>query len=66
MSDLVERLRSVDISWSQVGEDCAEAADEIERLREALRAIAGARPRCCEISDAMQYIARAALKEEKP
>lgn len=34
--DLVKRLRAVDISWSQVGEDCAAAADEIERLRTAL------------------------------
>lgn len=32
--DIVERLRGVDISWSQAGELCAEAADEIERLRE--------------------------------
>lgn len=32
MSDLIERLRSVDISWSETGEWCAEAADEIERL----------------------------------
>ena len=38
--ELVARLRSVDISWSQTGEWCAEAADmidaqaaEIERLR---------------------------------
>ncbi len=45
--DLVKRLRAVDISWSQVGEDCAAAADEIERLnaenarlREALEKIA--------------------------
>lgn len=37
---------------------------ENARLREALREIAGARPRCCEISDAMQYIARAALAEK--
>jgi hypothetical protein len=29
---LVERLRSVDISWSQTGEWCAEAADLIEAL----------------------------------
>lgn len=29
---LVERLRSVDISWSETGEWCAEAAAEIERL----------------------------------
>ena len=33
MSDLLERLRAVDVSWSQVGEDCAAAADEIERLQ---------------------------------
>jgi hypothetical protein len=38
-----------------------QAAEEIERLREALREIAGARPKCCEITDAMQYIASAAL-----
>ncbi len=30
--DLVERLRSVDISWSETGEWCAEAADRIEAL----------------------------------
>jgi hypothetical protein len=35
--DIVERLKTVEISWSQEGEWCAEAADEIERLREALR-----------------------------
>ena len=69
MSDLVERLRdwaSNSTGCNPANAPCAEAADEIERLREALREIAGARPRCCEISDAMQYIARAALKEEKP
>ena len=32
--DIVERLRTVDISWSREGEWCAEAADEIEKLRE--------------------------------
>ena len=31
--DIVERLRSIDISWSEHGEWCAEAADEIEKLR---------------------------------
>lgn len=31
--DIVERLRTVDISWSETGEWCVEAADEIERLR---------------------------------
>ena len=32
--DIVDRLRTVDISWSQEGEWCAEAADEIIQLRE--------------------------------
>ena len=36
MTDIVERLKTVDISWSQEGEWCAEAADEIIKLREAL------------------------------
>ena len=36
MTDIVDRLRTVDISWSQEGEWCAEAADEIERLRKAM------------------------------
>lgn len=35
-----ERLRSVDISWSETGEWCAEAADRIERLEAALLMIA--------------------------
>jgi len=34
MTDIIDRLRTVNISWSQEGEWCAEAADEIERLRE--------------------------------
>lgn len=33
MTDIVERLHTVDISWSQEGEWCAEAADEIIQLR---------------------------------
>ena len=33
MTDIVDRLRTVDISWSQEGEWCAEAADEIIHLR---------------------------------
>jgi hypothetical protein len=33
MTDIVNRLRTVDISWSQEGEWCAEAADEIIQLR---------------------------------
>jgi len=38
--DIVERLRSIDISWSEHGEWCAEAADVIEKLREALKTFA--------------------------
>lgn len=34
MSDLVDRLRD---KWRHSEEDCYEAADEIERLREALK-----------------------------
>ena len=34
MMDIVDRLRTVDISWSQEGEWCAEAADEIIKIRE--------------------------------
>ena len=34
MTDIVDRLRTVDISWSQEAEWCAEAADEIIQLRE--------------------------------
>jgi hypothetical protein len=34
VTDIVDRLRTVDISWSQEGEWCAEAADEIIKLRE--------------------------------
>ena len=36
---LVERLRSVDISWSETGEWCAEAADRIEALEAGLREV---------------------------
>jgi len=36
----------------------------IEMLEAALREIAGARPECCCISDAMQFIARKALDAE--
>ena len=35
-----------------------------KQLETALREIAGARPECCCISDAMQYIARKALEEK--
>jgi len=80
MSDIVKKLRDLE-QWIREPEGKSftlsfdlfdEAADEIERLRAenarlrtGLRAIAGARPRCCEISDAMQGIARAALAEPR-
>ena len=35
--DIVERLRDINISWSDSGELAAAAADEIERLREELK-----------------------------
>jgi len=35
-SDLVQRLRSVDISWNEAGEYCAEAATRIEALNAML------------------------------
>ena len=35
--DLIERLRDINISWSDEGEIAATAADEIERLREELK-----------------------------
>lgn len=38
-NDLIERLRSVDVSWSETGEWCAEAADRIKQLETALRII---------------------------
>lgn len=37
--DLVERLRSVDVSWSETGEWCAEAADRIEALEAEITAL---------------------------
>jgi hypothetical protein len=36
MTDIVERLRD---KWQHNEDDCYEAADEIERLREALREV---------------------------
>lgn len=58
----IERLRE-HIYKQQL--DIIALGQEVGRLREALRGIAGARPRCCEISDAMQGIARAALAEKE-
>lgn len=68
MSDDIVKWLRIDSSIRNELNDCItdpttlnKAAEEIERLREALREIAGARPKCCEITDAMQYIASAAL-----
>lgn len=36
--DLVERLRSVDVSWSETGEWCAEAADRTRPTFEGVEA----------------------------
>ena len=66
---LVERLRSVDISWSQIGEWCAEAADviealtyELERLQAALAWMERHQPSVVE--DIRIRAARAALAQE--
>jgi hypothetical protein len=66
--DIVERLRSIDISWSEHGEWCAEAANEIELLREALAdlvAVQNGPPLVTytEAWDAAMEKAYAALKE---
>jgi len=63
MTDIVERLRTVDISWSQEGEWCAEAADEIIKLRQVLQSISN--NTCCDNCQEAALVARAALKEEE-
>ena len=66
MTDIVDRLRTVDISWSKEGEWCAEAADEIIHLRrenklgfELMNVFVK------EINRLKQEIAPAAIKEEE-
>jgi hypothetical protein len=45
MSDIVERLRTADIyDYADADKFCNEAADEIEKLRAALRFYAGDEP----------------------
>ena len=61
--DIVERLKTVDISWSQEGEWCAEAADEIERLRDVLQS--NSNNTCCDNCQEAALVARAALKEKE-
>jgi len=59
--DIVERLRQIDISWSEHGEWCAEAADEIERLR---RDVEEANARAYVMAkEVTLWQSRAALKE---
>ena len=61
--DLVKRLREASRQYVDNQYNLqARAADRIEKLEAALREIAGARPECCCISDAMQFIARKALE----
>jgi hypothetical protein len=65
MMDIVDRLRTVDISWSQEGEWCAEAADEIERLRKVLLTVLEA---CEDVRKVREEITRTvgkALKEKE-
>ena len=40
-ADLIERLRSVDVSWSEVGEWCAEAAAALTADAERIAALEG-------------------------
>jgi hypothetical protein len=59
--DIVQRLRQIDISWSEHGEWCAEAADEIERLR---RDVEEANARAYVMAkEVTLWQSRAALKE---
>jgi len=58
MEDIVDRLRVLNFMgpWS-------EAADEIERLREALQSISN--NTCCDNCQEAALVARAALKGDK-
>jgi hypothetical protein len=58
MSDLIERLRDEEFVADE--HLCREAADEIERLREALERIASG----CDLSNEAQAIAREALEAD--
>ena len=69
MVDIVERLRdAASQKFTQKGQVfqltvCGEAANEIERLREALQSIAS--NTCCEGCQEAALVARAALKEKE-
>lgn len=64
--DAAKEIRRLREYSSKQALDIVTLGQEVGRLREALREIAGARPQCCEITDAMQYIARAALAGKEP
>lgn len=65
MSKISEGLRESarETFYDPLKSELNQAADHIDKLEAALREIAFARPECCAISDAMQYIARRALEE---
>lgn len=65
MSKISEGLRqsAKETFYDPLKSELNQAADHIEKLEAALREIAGAKPECCAITDAMQYIARKALEE---
>jgi hypothetical protein len=71
MTDIVEELRDAEACWdTDAWRLCGSAADEIERLREALREIRDYEGNFPVIYDgddaiAMKEIARAALGEKK-
>ena len=62
MTDLVKRLRSDDISFPETCGCCAQAADRIEALEKALRAILDWDE---DLPLRIQWIARAALTPEQ-
>ena len=69
MTDIVERLRSpANVFYEYVADEGAmlrEAADEIERLREALRKIAKSQLSDSEQAFLFKMLARAALGEKE-
>ena len=65
MTDIVERLRDLVCSDTDAWRLCGEAADEIERLREALRKIAKSQLSDSEQAYLFKMLARAALGEKE-
>lgn len=60
-ADYIEKLELIEKAYQQNQQTWSRNIARIEKLEAALREIAFARPECCAISDAMQYIARKAL-----